>query len=323
MKVITAAAAIEAGIVGPDTMYSSDRFDKRYKSLPGDGSHKWDPQISVRKAIAKSSNIVIGKLGCDLGPKRLHAAMSRFGFGRKTGIELPGEEVGILRPWQKWDQLTWSRAPIGQGVSVTALQMASAYQAIANDGVRMPPRIVRQVLDADGNDILDPSTRIAPGGERVLSRATARTMRDMMLKVNTPEGTAQKVRDRKYVPGLYRATFCGIVPSGVFKRDPSDAEPVPARVVILVTLDFEKNVRYHQGGNSSGRIFKRIAQAAMLHLNVAPDRPDEVNSLTQDEFDRMLRESEKRYVMELDPEWDGNTDWMEQPAEHAAAAALN
>ncbi len=328
MKVITAAAAIDAGFVKPDSLYSTDRHDERYFKLPGDGSHKWEPKMTVTDAIVHSSNIVIGKLGYDFGPKRLYAYMKKFGFGARTGIELPGEEVGILRDPNKrmWDKATWSRAAIGQGVSVTALQLASAYQALANDGVRVLPRVVKKMVDAQGRDILDPRTRADPKGTRVVSAETARTIRKMMLGVATPggtarraavkgysvagkTGTAQKVKDGKYAPGLYRATFCGIIPSGVVKRNPQDAKPAPPRVVILVSLDFEKNTRYHQGGNSAAPIFRRIALGAMRCLEVPPDRPDEVDDFDEDEFDKLMIERTKRAV-EVDPEWDGDTDWM-------------
>ncbi len=328
MKVITAAAAIDAGFVTPDARYSTARKDDRYYKLPGDGSHVWEPTMTLTDAIVHSSNIVIGKLGYDFGPIRLYAGMARFGFGRKTGIELPGEEMGIVRDPKRrmWDKATWSRAAIGQGVSVTAIQLASAYQAIANDGVRIPPRIVRRVLDADGNDILDPATRVPPGGERVISAETARKVRQMMLGVASPAGTArraairgysvagktgtaQKVVNGRYAPGLYRATFCGIVPSGVVKRNPYDAQPVPPRVVILVSLDFDEKRKYHQGGNSAGPIFKRIAQGTLRCLEVEPDRPDEIDAYEEDEFDKIVAERAKAYAEE-DPEWDGDLEWM-------------
>jgi len=96
MKVITVAAAIDSKMVTPATRYTTNRDDDRYYRLPGDGSHVWEPTMTVKDAIVHSSNIVVGKIGCDLGPQRLWTYMSNFGFGRKTGIELPGEEYGIL-----------------------------------------------------------------------------------------------------------------------------------------------------------------------------------------------------------------------------------
>ena len=99
MKTITACAALNEGMVGPDTVMSTDRSDPRYYRLPTD-SHKMDDFMTVRDALVHSCNVIYGKLGYDLGPRRLRSYMTAFGFGEKTGIELPGEEKGLLPPWQ-------------------------------------------------------------------------------------------------------------------------------------------------------------------------------------------------------------------------------
>ena len=298
MKVITAAAAIDCGFAKPDTRYSTKRDEKdsnganKYYRLPND-SHKMDPVITVKDAIVESSNIVIGKLGYDMGPKRVYGYMRRFGFGRRVGIELPREEIGILWDYRKWNKATMSRAPIGQGISVTPIQMASAYQTIANDGIRKKPYIVDKIVDAEKNDLL--SHQEDPG-ESVIKASTAHAVREMMLDVTTPKGTArrakvkgysvagktgtaQKTKEgvKGYLPGLYIATFCGIVPSGVVKRYPDDPEPVPPKIVVLVSLDFDEKRRYHAGGNSAGPVFKRITEKAMRYLEVVPDRLDELD----------------------------------------------
>ncbi len=311
MKVITACAGLESGLVGPDSLYSTRRDDDRYYRLPGDGSHVWEPRMTVRDAIVHSSNIVIGKLGFDLGPEQLWGFMKEFGFGAKTGVEIPGEEAGILPFWKRWDKVKWSRAPIGQGVSVTAMQLASAYQAIANDGVRMKPHVVSKVVYSDGREPRVSHREIAA---RPISPATSRKVREMMLGVASASGTArraaikgysvagktgtaQKVVNGRYSDSLYRATFCGIVPSGVVMRSESDADPAPARIVVLVTLDFEKRTKFHQGGNSAAPIFRRIAKAALRYLEVEPDRPDELMDVDvgdEDEIDKIMDERASR-----------------------------
>lgn len=311
MKVITACAGIESGLVGPDSLYSTKRDDERYYRLPGDGSHVWEPTMTVRDAIVHSSNIVIGKLGFDLGPERLWGFMKEFGFGSKTGVEIPGEETGILPNWKRWDKVKWSRAPIGQGVSVTAMQLASAYQAIANDGIRMKPHVVSKVVYSDGREPRISQPEIVG---RPISAATARKIREMMLGVASPAGTArraaikgysvagktgtaQKVVNGKYSDSLYRATFCGIVPSGAVVRNEYEDEPVPPKIVVLVTLDFDKRTKYHQGGNSAGPIFRRIAKAALRYLEIEPDRPDELMDVDvddEDEIDQIMDERVKR-----------------------------
>ena len=287
MKVITAAAAIDMGRVTPSTRYRTNRDDDRYFRLPGDGSHKWEPTMTVKDAIVHSSNIVIGKLGYDIGPKRLWEYMRKFGFGAKTHIELPGEQYGILPHWKRWDKVKWSRAPIGQGVSVTAIQLISAYQALANDGVRMKPYIVEKVVDANGLSIGDYGSKTLGS---VVSASTARKMREMMLGVAAPggtarraaikgysiagkTGTAQKVINGHYADGLYVATFCGIVPA------------TAPELVILISLDFNARTRYHQGGNSAGPVFKRLALTALRYLEVAPDKPEEIEESDDDEYE--------------------------------------
>ena len=195
MKVITVAGAIDMGLVRADTKYPTNRNDERYYKLPGDGSHVWEPMMTVGDAVVHSSNIVVGKIGSDMGPKNLWTYMTRFGFGTKTGIELPGEEVGIIRDWKKWDKATWSRAPIGQGVSVTAIQMCSAYQAIANNGLRMKPYIVEKILNHKGEEVYRHTP--TPAG-RPIKESTAREMRKIMLGVASPAGTARRAAIRGY-----------------------------------------------------------------------------------------------------------------------------
>jgi len=294
MKVITAAAGIDCGRCAPGTRYSTDRNDMRYYRLPGDGSHKWEPTMTIRDAVVHSSNIVIGKLGVDIGPKTLWRYMKDFGFGEPTGVGLPGEEYGILPNWRKWDKVKWSRAPIGQGVSVTAMQLASAYQAIANGGERLRPYVVDHIVAADGSEAYRHRREVV---SRPISAATARKMLDVMQGVATRDGTArraairgysvagktgtaQKVINGHYSDSLYRATFCGIVPA---------TEP---RFVCLVTLDFEQKAKFHQGGNSSAPIFRRIALSTLRYLMVEPDRPTELDEAEEeeDEYDRLADE---------------------------------
>ncbi len=294
MKTITVATALDAKgeRYGPLTRYSTERSDPNYYKLPGDGGHVWEPTMTLTDAIVKSSNIVIGKLAYDLGPTLLYDSFRRFGFGAKTGIELPGEETGILpNPRRRmWDKASQSRAGIGQFVAVTPIQLIGAYQALANDGVRMKPHLVRRIVSSEGETLYEASPREVA---RPVSAKTARTVRTMMSGVATTKGTArraairgysvagktgtaQKVANGRYLPGLYCASFCGIVPA---------ERP---KIVILASLDFEQRTRYHQGGNSAAPVFKRVALAAIRYLGIAPDRPDELDELDKDEFDQII-----------------------------------
>ena len=288
MKCITACAALNERIAGPDTLVNTAHNDPRYYRLPTDHGHKWDAFMTVRDAIVHSSNIVFGKLGVDLGPKRLHRYMAEFGFGQKTGIQLPGEERGELPPAEKWDKVKWSRAPIGQGVSVTGIQLAAAYGAIANDGELLRPYIVESVTDADGQVIEHHEKEVVGHPCRP---EVAREVRKMMLGVAKKGGTARRAAVRGYsvagktgtaqiaYPGSgysgtdYHASFVGIIPA---------SRP---EVVILVTYRKpafcrRRGERYeifnHQGGTCAAPTFRQIAQYTMRYLEVEPDIPDEI-----------------------------------------------
>lgn len=293
MKTITACAVLNERIAGPDTMISTARNDPNYYRLPGDGTHKWEERMSVKDALVHSSNIVYGKLGVDLGPKRLWSYMTAFGLGRRTGIELPGEETGIIPNWNAWDKVKWSRAPIGQGVAVTAIQLASAYAAIGNDGELLRPYLVQKVVDPDGAVLYENNGREVMG--HPIRPDTARKVREMMLGVAKKGGTARRaavmgysvagktgtaqMRDGKgYSQTAYNASFVGIVPA---------SRP---EIVILVTyqkpaycrsfkLSQETGIPLynHQGGICAAPTFSRIASTVLRYMAVEPDIPEEID----------------------------------------------
>ena len=307
MKTITACAALDVGIVTPSTQYSSNRNDSRYYRLPSD-SHGMDPMMTVGEALVHSCNVVYGKIGVDLGPSRLWKYMDAFGLGRKTGIDLPGEEVGILPKPEKWDKVKWSRAPIGQGVAVTGLQLASAYAAIANDGELLRPYIVEKVVSPD-EGVLYQHVRDVRG--HPIRPETARQVREMMLgvakkggtarraavlgySVAGKTGTAQMKEGRGYSAVNFNASFIGMVPA---------SRP---EIVILVTLQKPFNCRSwklsqetgiplynHQGGVCAAPIFRRIAWNALKYLEVQPDHPDDLpEEMDMAEYERKVMELE-------------------------------
>ena len=291
MKTITACAVLNDRMVSPDTMISTARNDPDFYKLPGDGSHKWEPFMSVRDGLVHSSNIVYGKLGYRLGPKRLWHYFKAFGFGKKTGIDLPGEETGILPDHTKWDKASWSRAPIGQYVAVTPIQMAAAYGAVANGGRLMKPYIVDRIVGTDGEVVFRNEPEEVG---RPISADTARRVREMMLGVAKKGGTARRAAVKGYsVAGKtgtaqmkegkgyssvnYNASFIGIVPA----HDPA--------FVVLVTYQKPEHCssfKYHeatglplynhQGGVCAAPVFSRIAATIMRYLGVEPDKPEEL-----------------------------------------------
>ena len=297
MKTITACAALNEGLVGPDTVMSTDRKNPRYYRLPTD-SHKMDDFMTVRAALVHSCNVIFGKLGCDLGPRRLRSYMTEFGFGSKTGIELPGEEKGLLPPWQKWDKLKQSRAPIGQGVSVTAIQLAAAYACIANDGELLQPYLVERVMLHD-EPAADESAVVYQHVRQVLGHPirpdTARKVREMMLGVAKKGGTARRAAVAGYTVAGKTGTAQIAKPGGGYYDDQFNASfigIVPAsqpKVVILVTYHRPFTCRRrdtseargvpvfnHQGGVCAGPTFSTIASFVLRYLAVEPDVPEEV-----------------------------------------------
>lgn len=291
MKTITACAVINDKMVTPSTMISTARNDPDYYRLPGDGSHKWEPLMSVKDGIVHSSNIVYGKLGYRLGHRRMWEYFKAFGFGRKTEIDLPGEETGILPDWKKWDKASWSRAPIGQFVAVTPIQMAVAYGAIANGGRLMKPYVVDRVVAHDG-DILFKNEPEEVG--RPITAETASAVREMLLGVAKPGGTARRAavkgysvagktgtaqmkEGRGYSAVNFNASFIGIVPA----IDPA--------IVVLVTYQQPENCRSfkkheetglplynHQGGVCAAPVFRRITESVVRYLGIEPDKPEEL-----------------------------------------------
>ncbi len=293
MKVIACAAALNEGAVTPDT-----KLDVGMGSWNFAGFTLHDHPTGVidcRDAIAKSSNIYFAKVvvGDDksafpgIGPSKMYDYMRMFGFGEKPGTTMPGEQKGLLRPWKKWSRVQASRVPIGQGVSVTGLQLASAYATIANDGIRMKPYFVEKVVSGRGETLVENKPRRLG---RVIKEKAARDLREMMKGTVSSEGTArraairgysvagktgtsQQVVNRRYSQKDYWASFCGMIPAG------------KPELVILVTIDRPKPI--HTGGYVAAPVFKAIAETAVRTLEIPPDRPGE---LLEDE-ERRWREN--------------------------------
>jgi cell division protein FtsI (penicillin-binding protein 3) len=219
----------------------------------------------------KSSNVVAVKMGLRVGDEKMHDYMTRFGFGAKTGVELPGETVGIVRPVSRWHPSSMGSIAMGQEVGVTPLQMAAAFGALANGGVRVRPHLVKEIRNADGTV----AEVVEPESHRVVSEQTANTIRQMLesvtlkgtAKAALPDGysaagktgTAQKIdpKTRRYSTTKHVASFVGFAPV----EEPS--------VVIIVVID-EPVGAYH-GGDVAAPVFKEIAENVLPYLSVAPD----------------------------------------------------
>jgi cell division protein FtsI (penicillin-binding protein 3) len=270
-KIITMTGAIENHVTNPDVL-----VDCQMGSIQVAGRliHDWHPfgVLSVRDVLAHSSDVGSIKIALNLGAPRFYDTMRRFGIGQLTGIELPGENHGLLRPLENWTASSIGSVAIGQEVSVTPVQIISAISAIANGGTLYRPHIVQEIR---GDAPVALPTRAEP--LQVTDAETAATIRGMMETVvltgtGTPaqlngytaagkSGTAQKIDPStgRYSPNQYVASFVGFAPVN---------EPA---VSILVVLDSPEGA--HHGGEVGGPVFKRIAEQVLAYLDVAHDVP--------------------------------------------------
>ena len=196
ISTLTVAAALNAGIATPDSELftdASEAFYYQYK-LPGDGGHIWESTLTVSNALAYSSNVVLAKLGILVGRDREYDALSKFGIGIRTGIGFAGESAGRLLPPERCSRLQWTRIPIGQGVEITAIQIARAYATLANHGERVAPYAVKRVVNASGEALYDHAA--STNKVRAVSRAAADSACGIL------EG-AVRADDLKGVDGLH------------------------------------------------------------------------------------------------------------------------
>ena len=157
LSTLTVAAAIDLGIATPDSELftnASEAFYYQYK-LPGDGGHIWESHLSVSNALSYSSNVVLSKLGILVGHDREYDILSKFGIGMRSGIGFPGESAGRLLPPERCSRMQLTRIPIGQGVEITAVQIARAYATLANHGCRIDPYVVKTISDASGKAVYE------------------------------------------------------------------------------------------------------------------------------------------------------------------------
>lgn len=240
--------------------------------------HGW---LDLRGIIEVSSNIGAAKIALKLGSQRYRDGLSAFGLGRPTGIDLPGEARGFLHPASRWTQIDLANHGFGQGVAVTALQLAVAYAAIANGGLVMRPYLVRAAYDSDGKQILEHTPQVL---RRAVSPSAAHTM-NLLLRsvVGSEEGTGRRAAVDDFIVAGKTGTAQMINPeTGGYYQDrlvASFVGFVPAdnpRLVILVVLE---DVNHgHFGGLYAAPVFSEIASGALGRLNVASSSPRPVES---------------------------------------------
>jgi cell division protein FtsI (penicillin-binding protein 3) len=267
-KVITGASAIDAGLASPSDLVDCGEGSIQVGNfLIHDAEHERFGVIPLSEVIARSSNVGIIRVGLKLGADRLYAGAQSFGVGLATGIDLPGENPGILREVSRWSGLSNAAISMGQEVAVTPIQIAVAMAAIANGGWRVTPRVV---LGAEGDaakGLGSPAAR-----SRVISAATAAAMNGILKSVVSEgtgkkaavpgfvvagkTGTAQKAIGHGYARDKHVATFAGYVPA---------EHP---RLVAVVTIDEPQ--RDYFASEVAAPVFARIVSRALTILNMPP-----------------------------------------------------
>ncbi len=275
-KIVPASAALELGFITP-----SDLIDCENGSFNPYGHTIRDTHprgvIPFWQCFAESSNIATIKVASIVGPERLESWIRRFGFGSKSGIDLPMESAGLVWPRTQWSRLSMGSLPIGQEIAVNAIQLARSFAAIANGGYLIEPHLVSRAISPEGESTY---RHVPPAPVRILSPETAETMKELCHEVVIGEestgryaaiqeyrvggktGTAQIARPKEegggYYERKYTAVFAGFAPI---------ADP---RLVCVVVMR-EPKYGEHWGGRACGPVFKEVMRNALILLNVPED----------------------------------------------------
>jgi cell division protein FtsI (penicillin-binding protein 3) len=270
-KIVTMSAALEKGLITPKSVLTvPDDID-----AGGVNIHDawWHPaqKFTATGILAESSNVGTLMIAQKVGQQSFFDYLKKFGLGEKTGIELPGESAGLLPDISTWSPSTFTNLPIGQGVAMTSVQLASMYQTIANNGVRIPPRIVQSVTNPDGS--MTPTKQ--PDGIQVVTPKTAQTVRTMLESVMLPGGTGTKAaipgyriagktgtaqqpdpKTGRYSQSVYWDTFAGMAP----------ADNPQFAVAIMI----DNPAHGQHGGDVAAPLFKDIASYELSAGRIPP-----------------------------------------------------
>jgi cell division protein FtsI/penicillin-binding protein 2 len=263
-KAITVAGALQDGLVTPETTFPIPPYLQVADRQISDAESHGYETLSVADVLRVSSNIGADEIGMRLGSRRFDYWVHRFGFGAKTGVDLPDEQQGIVLPYWKYSGSSMGNLPMGQGESVTPIQMATAYSAIADGGILRPPHVVKSVGGKP--------TPI-PAGRRIISQATAAELRIMLQGVFADggtasgaeipgysmagkTGTANVVVGNHYSNTEYIASFIGFVPV---------SHP---KLLVAVMVDEPQGAIY--GGQVAAPAFQKIVGWAVPYLGISP-----------------------------------------------------
>jgi cell division protein FtsI (penicillin-binding protein 3) len=265
-KAFTVASALSDHVVRPNSSFYLPPEIRVYDRTIGEAHPRGAVTLTTAQILAQSSNVGAVTIGMKEGATRFSQWINRFGFGRPTGLDYPGEERGIVPALRDYSGSTMGNLPIGQGLAVTPMQMATAYAAIANGGILRRPTLIRSIggqpteADADPHRVISP--RVAAQLRRMLEgvlepggTASAVSVPGYVLAGKT--GTAQKVENGTYSDTRYVASFVGFAPA----QHP--------KLLVAVVVDEPQYV--HVGGAVAAPVFGQIASFALPYLGISPD----------------------------------------------------
>ncbi len=270
MKIFTAAAAIESGACGVNSIFFCENGSYRVgkNTVHDTHPHAW---LSLKGIIKYSSNIGIIKVGEKIGPEMLYSTLTDFGFGQKTWIDCPGESSGVLSYYKKWSDIDAGAIAFGQGISASPLQLVSAASAIANHGILMKPYVVQAITDPNGRLVKSLGPKKV---RRIISAKTAETVITIMKSVLENDGTGVNAALDGYSACGKTGTAQKINENGVYAKEKFVSSFIgfaPAEnpeAVILVVIDEPKGNYY--GGTVAAPVFKNIAQGTLYYMGISP-----------------------------------------------------
>ena len=270
-KMVTAAAALDAGLVDPDDLFDCEMGGITLAKVRI-SDHKPFGLLTFREVIAKSSNVGTIKTALRVANRPFHDTVRAFGFGRATGIDLPGESAGLLLPVERWGATTKAYVSFGQGISVTPIQVATAFAAVANGGRLLRPHVVAEVGREGARRRLHPEPMVV---REPVSPRTVATLRDLLAEV-VATGTGKGAAIAGYAVAGKTGTAQKAVPGVGYLGDEFIASfvgfaPVERPVVVAAVAVDDPKGGYH-GGEVAAPVFRRVVERALLYLGVAPRR---------------------------------------------------
>lgn len=290
MKVFLAAALLEARMADEMTTYDCENGEKKIASKVIKDSHEHGV-LTVSEAIQYSSNICAWKMGQTLGKEKFHRSLRDFGFGKKNGVDLPGEARGSIQKLRNWGEVELATISFGQGISVTAVQLVTALSSIANGGYLMKPYIVKKVVSPEGKvlrektpEILkrvisyDTSLKVTNILEEVVENGTGKNARIKGYRVAGKTGTAQipNLETGTYYKNRYMSSFLGFAPAD----DP--------KLAILVVVENPK--KHTVGGMTAAPVFRSITEKSLFYMGVPPEKTPRGFAVMPDMKNKSARE---------------------------------